>query len=69
MPRKVRSLCTKIDDNQASGRARPLPDNSSAFYFMFADSGFDYTKKSINKRLSYLQETKIKKITKMKYYD
>ena len=31
------SICTKIDDNQASGRSRPLPDGSDAFYFMLSD--------------------------------
>ena len=56
------SLCTKIDDNQSGGRARPLPDGSDAFYFMLADFGFDYTKDKLPKRLSYLRETKIKDI-------
>lgn len=61
--------CTKIDDNQSSGRARPLPDNSDAYYFMFADVGFGYTKKTLGKRLRYLQETKIKDIQVIDYTD
>lgn len=61
------SLCTKLDDNQSSGRARPLPDGSDAFYFMFADMGFSYTKKKLNTRLSYLRQTKIKDIKTVKY--
>lgn len=56
------SICTKIDDNQASGRARPLPDGSDAFYFIMADTGFPYTKKKLGGRLGYLKETKIKGI-------
>lgn len=59
------SICTKIDDNQSSGRARPLPDGSDAFYFMFADMGFPYTKKKLKTRLDYLKETKIKNITRI----
>ena len=63
------SICTKIDDNQASGRARPLPDGSDAFYFMLSDTGFPYTKKKLGGRLAYLKETKIKKIEQIKYED
>lgn len=59
------SICTKIEDNQSSGRARPLPDGSDAFYFMFADMGFPYTKKKLKMRLNYLEETKIKSITRI----
>lgn len=61
------SICTKIDDNQASGRARPLPDGSDAFYFMLADMGFSYTKKKLGTRLNYLKQTKIKNIEVIKY--
>ena len=61
------SICTKIDDNQASGRARPLPDGSDAYYFMLADRGFPYTKKKLGTRLGYLQQTKIKDIQVIEY--
>ena len=61
------SICTKIEDNQSSGRARPLPDGSDAYYFMFADVGFPYTKKKLGNRLQYLKETKIKAIQRIKY--
>jgi len=63
------SICTKIDDNQSSGRARPLADGSDVFYFMFADMGFPYTKKKLKTRIDYLEETKIKKVTRIKIYD
>lgn len=61
------SICTKIDDNQASGRARPLPDKSDVFYFMLSDVGFPYTKKKLKERLRYLYETKIKDIHTIKF--
>lgn len=61
------SVCTKIDDNQASGRARQLADGSDVFYFMFADVGFPYAKKKLNSRLRYLQRTKIKDIQVIDY--
>jgi hypothetical protein len=60
--------CNKIWDNQAAGRARPLKDGTDAFYFMCVDRGFTYAIKKLNVRLNYLQETKIKKITKITYY-
>lgn len=61
------AICTKIDDNQSSGRARPLSDGSDVYYFMFADMGFSYTKRTLGKRLRYLQETKIKDIKVIDY--
>lgn len=61
------SICTKIEDNQSSGRARPLPDGSDAYYFMMSDMGFPYTKKKLGTRLKYLQQTKIKDIKVIKY--
>lgn len=62
------SVCTKIDDNQSSGRARPLPDGSDAFYFMMTDIGVPYVKKKLRSRIQYLQETKIKEVKKIKYW-
>lgn len=59
------SLCNKIDDNQSSGRARPLPDGSDAYYFMMLDDGFAYSKKGLKNRIEYLKQTKIKAIRKL----
>jgi len=61
------TACTKVDDNQASGRARPLSDGSNCFYFMMCDKGFAYVMKTLKFRLAYLEETKIKKITRIRY--
>lgn len=60
------TICTKIDDNQASGRARPLADRSDAYYFIMYDRGFPYARKTIGPRLDYLSETKIKAIKSIK---
>ncbi len=58
----------KIEDNQAAGRARPLEDGSDVYYFMVIDRGFPYCIKKLKTRLQYLYETKIKKISKLRYY-
>lgn len=60
--------CDKISDNQAAGRARPLSDGSDAFYFMLADRGFKYSGRKLKDRLNYLKMTKIKHITRVRYY-
>lgn len=60
------NIGTKIDDNQASGRARPLPDHSDAFYFMMVDRGVPYCVKTLDDRLDYLIKTKIKAIKHIK---
>jgi hypothetical protein len=56
-----------IEDNQAAGRARPLPDGSDCFYYIFVDEGFEYVRKKLPNRLDYLQKQKIKKIVSIKY--
>lgn len=61
------SVCTKVDDNQASGRPRPLPDGSDVYYFMMCDIGFPYVKEKLGERLNYLKSTKIKGITVIDY--
>lgn len=55
----------KIEDNQAAGRARPLPDGSDVMYFMFIDKGFKYCMDKLRSRLIYLKETKIKDVKKI----
>lgn len=61
------SVCTKVDDNQASGRPRPMADGSDAFYFMMCDMGFPYVKDKLAERLNYLKSTKIKGIAVVDY--
>lgn len=59
-------VCTKIDDNQASGRARPMADGSDTFYFMMTDIGFDYVRKKLGERLEYLRNEKIKDVQELR---
>ena len=59
------SPCSIIDDNQSSGRARPLSTGEDCFYFMLNDEGFEYTKEKIKARTKYLLETKLKKLVKI----
>lgn len=59
------SPCSIIDDNQSSGRARPLSTGDDCFYFMLNDEGFEYTKEKIKARTKYLLETKLKKLVKI----
>jgi superfamily II DNA or RNA helicase len=56
-----------IEDNQAARRARPQQDGSECFYFMLVDQGFKYAVKKLKRRISYLIETKIKKVVQVKY--
>lgn len=56
-----------IEDNQAAGRARQLPDKEDCFYFMFCDEGFDYVRKRLPERLDYLKGQKVKKIYSIQY--
>lgn len=56
-----------IEDNQAAGRARALPNGENVFYHMFIDDGFEYVKMRLPDRLTYLQEQKLKDIYSIKY--
>lgn len=57
----------EIYDNQASGRARPPEDGSDCFYFIFVDYGFEYCRKKLPIRLSYLTTNKVKKLYRIRY--
>lgn len=69
MIRHVISLApvNPIEDNQAAGRARALPNGETCFYYIFQDDGFRYTQKRLPSRLMYLQEQKIKQFHSIKY--
>lgn len=56
-----------MEDNQAAGRARALPNGANVFYHIFVDDGFEYVKMRLPDRLTYLQEQKIKDIYSIKY--
>ena len=61
--------CNKVADNQAAGRARPLSDGSDASYIILIDRGFKYAVNKLKVRVDYLYENKIKKVTRIKYYE
>lgn len=56
-----------IDDNQAAGRARPLPDGNDTYYFMFVDDGFEYLNQKLEYRIQYLFQQKLKALTSIQY--
>lgn len=56
-----------IEDNQAAGRARRLPNGEDCFYYIFVDDGFEYVKKKLPARIAYLQDEKLKKTVSIKY--
>ena len=56
-----------IEDNQAAGRARELPDHENCFYYLFNDDGFQYMQRKLPERISYLMQQKIKKFVSIKY--
>lgn len=56
-----------IEDNQAAGRARALPDGKDCFYYLFQDDGFKYTQQRLPERISYLMQQKIKRFCSIKY--
>ena len=57
----------RLEDNQAAGRARALPGGQDCFYYMFVDDGFEYVRKKLPERLSYLEQQKIKDLVSIKY--
>ena len=56
-----------IEDNQAAGRARELPDHEDCFYYIFQDDGFRYTQQKLPDRIAYLMQQKIKHFVSIKY--
>lgn len=61
------SVSNRVEDSQASGRARPLPNGEDCMYFMLVDIGFEIAIKKEQERLEYLKQVKIKDITKLNY--
>jgi hypothetical protein len=57
----------EVYDNQAAGRARPLESSLECYYYMFIDTGFEYSVKKLQRRLRYLVECKIRNIFKLNF--
>lgn len=68
--RKIRYiLCldnvNEIEDDQSAGRMRRDGD-LEAFYFIFTDSAFEYSRRKVNRKLKYLCAMKFKEVFKIK---
>lgn len=59
-------LCNEMWDNQAAGRARPIPDEK-CFYYLFADIGFKKTSDTLNQRLNYMRRSNVSEIRQFDY--
>ena len=59
-------LCNEMWDNQAAGRARPIPDEK-CFYYLFADLGFRKTSDTLNIRLNYMRRANVSEIRQFDY--
>lgn len=61
------SASNRVEDSQASGRARPLPDGEECMYWMCVDTGFERQVENEKKRIVYLQDVKVKEVIKLTY--
>lgn len=61
------SASNRVEDSQASGRARPLADGEDCLYWMCVDTGFERQVLNEEKRIAYLKEIKVKEVIKLKY--
>lgn len=61
------SASNRVEDSQASGRARPLSDGEDCLFWMCVDTGFDRQIINEEKRIAYLKEIKVKEVIKLKY--
>lgn len=61
------SATNRVEDSQASGRARPLENGESAIYWMLVDKGFDFIENRAKDRIDYLTSLKIRNVSKINY--
>ena len=59
-------LVNEMWDNQAAGRARPIP-NENCYYYLFADMGFRKTSETLNQRLNYMRRANVAEIRQFDY--
>lgn len=59
-------LVNEVWDNQAAGRARPIP-GEKCFYYLFADYGFTKTRDTLNVRLNYMRRANVAEIRQFDY--
>lgn len=63
------SVSNRVEDSQASGRARPLSDGEDCMFWMLVDTGFDRVVQKEQERIEYLKNVKVKDVTKISYYE
>ena len=61
------SMSNRVEDSQASGRARPLSDNEDCMFWMLIDVGFERMVKKEEERIEYLKQVKVKDVIKLTY--
>lgn len=61
------SASNRIEDSQASGRARPLPNGEDCFFWMLVDTGFEHLAQKEKERVDYLYQLKVKEVTRISY--
>ena len=63
------SPSNRIEDNQASGRARPLDNGELCMFWMLVDIGFENLVKKEQERIEYLKSMKVVDVTRLTYED
>lgn len=61
------SMSNRVEDSQASGRARPLADEENCIFWMLVDVGFEKLVKKEVERIDYLKQVKVKDVIKLTY--
>lgn len=61
------SMSNRVEDSQASGRARPLADGENCMFWMLVDVGFERLVKKEEERIEYLKQVKVKDVIKLQY--
>lgn len=61
------SASNRIEDNQASGRARKISDDEDVFFWMLIDKGFENIANKEEDRIAYLYKLKVKRVMKLEY--
>lgn len=63
------SVSNRVEDSQASGRARPLANGEDCMFWMLVDTGFERLVEKEQDRIEYLKNVKVKDVTKLTYYE
>lgn len=61
------SSSNRVEDSQASGRARPLSNGENAIFWMLIDTGFAMLVEKEKDRIDYLYNLKIRNVSRITY--